>query len=81
MQGANMGQITIYLDDETERKMKTEAEAMKLSKSKWIANLIQEKLSDNWPESVRSLAGSWKDFPDREEIHRKTGKDITREKL
>jgi predicted transcriptional regulator len=58
-----MGQVTIYLDDEIESKMRESAEAMKLSKSKWIADLIKEKVTDEWPESVRKLAGTWKDFP------------------
>lgn len=34
---AVMGQVTIYLDDETEQKMTANARAMNLSKSKWIA--------------------------------------------
>ena len=49
---------------------------MKLSKSKWIADLIKEKATDEWPESVRKLAGTWKDFPLAEEIRKTTGKDI-----
>jgi len=76
-----MGQVTIYLDDEIESKMRESAEAMKLSKSKWIADLIKEKIADEWPESVRKLAGSWKDFPLAEEIRKTTGKDILREGL
>ncbi len=76
-----MGQVTIYLDDEIESKMRESAEAMKLSKSKWVADLIREKVTDEWPESVRKLAGSWKDFPLAEEIRKTTGKDILREEL
>ena len=71
-----MGQVTIYLDDEIESKMRESAEAMKLSKSKWIADLIKEKVTDEWPESVRKLAGTWKDFFLAEEIRKTTGKDI-----
>ena len=76
-----MGQVTIYLDDEIESKMRESAEAMKLSKSKWVADLIRGKVTDEWPESVRKLAGSWKDFPLAEEIRKTTGKDILREEL
>jgi len=71
-----MGQVAIYLDDEIESKMRESAEAMKLSKSKWIVDLIKEKVTDEWPESVRKLAGTWKDFPLAEEIRKTTGKDI-----
>ncbi len=76
-----MGQVTIYLDDETEAKMAANAKVMNLSKSKWIANLIQEKLVDDWPDTVRRLAGSWPDFPSREDVSDKPAADTDRESL
>ena len=76
-----MGQVTIYLDDEIERRMAANAKAMKLSKSKWVANAIREKLLDEWPESVRALAGSWEDFPTLEEIREKGQGGVPREAL
>lgn len=74
-----MGQVTIYLDDETEQKMIANAQVMNLSKSKWIAKVIQEKLVDNWPDTVRELPGSWDDFPSLEELP--AGADSKRETL
>jgi len=76
-----MGQVTIYLDDEIEKRMTANAKAMKLSKSKWIANVIREKLVDEWPANVRELAGSWEDFPTLEEIRETEQRDMTREAL
>ena len=76
-----MGQVTIYLDDEIEKRMTANAKAMRLSKSKWIANVIREKLVDEWPPNVRELAGSWEDFPTLEEIRETGQRDITREAL
>ncbi|MGD1984381.1 MAG: CopG family transcriptional regulator [Chromatiaceae bacterium] len=76
-----MGQVTIYLDDEIEKRMTANAKAMKLSKSKWIANVIREKLVDEWPPNVRELAGSWEDFPTLEEIRDTGQRDISREAL
>ena len=76
-----MGQVTIYLDEEIEKRMTANAKAMKLSKSKWIANAIHEKLVDEWPEYVRELAGSWEDFPTLEEIRKTKQEDATREVL
>ena len=76
-----MGQVTIYLDDEIEKRMTADAKAMKLSKSKWIANVIREKLVDEWPANVRELAGSWEDFPTLEEIRDTGQRDISREAL
>lgn len=76
-----MGQVTIYLDDETERKMVASARRMNLSKSKWIASLIQEKLLDDWPLSVRELPGTWQDFPSTEELRAGFSSDVDRESM
>ena len=76
-----MSQVTIYLDDEIEERMTASAKVMKLSKSRWIANAIREKLADEWPANVRELAGSWEDFPTLEEIRATVQRDITREGL
>ena len=76
-----MGQVTIYLDTELEAKMREITESMNISQSKWIANLIKEKLVDEWPESVKDLAGAWGDFPSAEEIRGTLGEDSMREDL
>lgn len=76
-----MGQVTIYLDDETEQKVIANARMINISKSKWIANLIRERLVDDWPDTVRALPGSWKDFPSAEELRAAQGADADREAL
>ncbi len=76
-----MGQVTIYLEDEVENKMRSSAKSMSLSQSKWIANLIKEKVANEWPESVTRLAGAWKDLPTSEEIRGSVGADAVREDL
>jgi len=76
-----MGQVTIYLEDDIEQKMTADAKAMKLSKSKWIANVIREKLTDEWPISVRELPGSWEKFPSAEELRHREQIDVKRESL
>ena len=76
-----MGQITIYLDSEIETKMRTFVKSTHLSQSKWIASLIEEKIKNEWPESVIKLAGAWKDIPTAEEIRRIEGTDIKREEI
>ena len=76
-----MGQVTIYLDDETEQRMVASARLMNLSKSRWIARAIQDKLIDEWPDGVRELPGSWDDFPEPEDLRRTQGTDSTREPL
>ena len=76
-----MGQVTIYLEDEIEQKMTEAAKSAHLSKSKWIAKVIQEKIADEWPQSVVNLAGSWEDFPDIEEIRGNSANDAKREEI
>ncbi len=77
-----MGQVTIYLDSEIESKMKTAAKASHLSVSKWVAQIIKDKISTEWPQDVVNLAGSWKnDFPTLEEIRSTQTVDSNREEL
>lgn len=76
-----MGQVTLYLDTETEAKMRSAAKAAKVSKSRWVAQLIKEKTASAWPESVVRLVGAWPDFPTAEEIRAGLGQDVRREKL
>ncbi len=76
-----MGQVTIYLDVETEKKMRKIIKKRGISRSKWIVGLIQEKAATSWPETVASLAGAWRDLPTAEEVRKKIGRDASREKI
>ena len=64
------GRITIYLDADTERKLLNIIDKSSILKSKWIAELIREKTSNAWPESVKKLAWAWEDLPTIEEIRK-----------
>jgi hypothetical protein len=74
-----MPQITIYLDEEATQLVEKSARKAGISKSRWIADAVREKGSDEWPASVRDLAGAWQSFPDAAEIRKATGTDRTRE--
>ncbi len=76
-----MGQVTIYLDPETEEKMKSAAKANHMSQSKWVVSLIREKTRTHWPSGIAELAGAWTDFPTAEEIRKDLGEDTSREPL
>ncbi len=76
-----MGQITIYLDDESERSLRSAAESAGIPVSRWVANLIREKTSTQWPDSVREMAGAWSDFPDPETLRARGSDDTGREEL
>jgi hypothetical protein len=74
-----MGQVTIYIDEDTEKKMLKMIQKRGISKSRWIAELIREKTATTWPENVAKLAGAWKDLPTAEQIRKGIGKDARRE--
>jgi hypothetical protein len=76
-----VGQLTIYLDSETEKRMLMVVKKSGLSKSKWVAKLIREKASSIWPERVVSMAGAWGDFPETETLRKNMGRDSERESL
>ena len=76
-----MGQVTIYLDDQTEAFAKAAAQAAGVSHSKWIGTVIQEKAANDWPASIKALAGAWPDMPTAEELRRGDIPDHPREGL
>ena len=76
-----MGQVTIYLEEEVEQKMVAAAKSAHLSKSKWISKIIQDKVANEWPQSIVNMAGSWESFPDIRDIRSDNSSDIEREAL
>lgn len=76
-----MGQVTIYIDDETEKKMTASAKEKNISKSRWVTDVIREKVANEWPASVRELAGSWEEFPSAEGLRANLGQDAERETI
>ena len=74
-----MSQITLYLDHELETKLRVAAKAANLSQSRWVANLIAEKLNNEWPASVVALAGAWADMPLTAELRADLTADVARE--
>ena len=58
-----MPQVTLYLDEETERLMREHAKAAGLPYSKWVALLIRGKARPQWPQAAREAAGRFPDFP------------------
>lgn len=75
-----MGQVTIYLDNSIETKMKEAAKSSRVSVSKWVAGIIEEKTATEWPQDIVELAGSWgDDFPTVEELRSNFGQENPRE--
>jgi len=76
-----MGQVTIYLDSETEKKMSNMIKKTGISKSKWISELIKQKITTTWPENIVKLAGAWTDLPTAEDIRKNMAEDADRESI
>jgi len=57
--GEQMSQKTVEFCGESESNV---------SKSKWISEVVRDKVSTEWPQSIQDLAGAWKSFPSLEEI-------------
>ncbi len=77
-----MSQVTIYLNNDLEIKMKRAAKASSLSLSKWITKIVEEKISAEWSQDIVDLAGSWEDdFPSLGEIRASYKVDSERENL
>ncbi|EJF05992.1 hypothetical protein ThvES_00019390 [Thiovulum sp. ES] len=76
-----MAQITIYMNSSLEEKVKEVASSMNLSISKFIASILEERVSSEWSSEIQNLSGSWRTFPDLEEIRKSEVEDTKREEF
>ncbi len=76
-----MGQVTIYLESEIEKKARSAARSEGVSLSKWVAGRIAHGTRAEWPKSFRELAGAWPDAPTVEQIRASYGRDTKRSRL
>jgi len=76
-----MGQVTIYLDDETEDKARSAARSKGVSLSKWVAERVRQGALSDWPDYVRELAGAWSDLPSAAQLRKSRGRDSKRTRL
>ena len=76
-----MGQITIYLDTQSEQMLRSRAKQKKISVSKYVRLLVREKSATEWPEKIISSAGTWEDYPAVADIRGDYGEDIRRNEL
>lgn len=77
-----MAQVTIYMDNSLEEKVKKLAKSTGTSISKFISNILEQKVKTSWDDSVRELSGSWSDdtaFNEDIKIYKAT--DVKREEL
>jgi hypothetical protein len=70
--------VTLYLDQQTEKRLAQAAKQAKLSKSRYVADLIRQKSTGQWPQDFLSLAGAFPEFPTAEELRAGLGTDLPR---
>ena len=78
-----MPQVTIYLDRETERLLRREIKAARMSASRFVARLIQDEAASRLSPELLAALGTWKegDFPGVSALRSRLGRDVRREKL
>jgi len=63
-----MAQVTIYMNNEIETKVKKLAKDMNVSISKYISTILEQKTANSWNSDMKNLSGAWSDFSSIEEI-------------
>ena len=63
-----MAQITLYIDESTQAKLREAAAQRKVSQSQFVADLIRRATDSVWPSEALALLGSVPDFPMAEEL-------------
>lgn len=74
-----MAQMTIYLDNELEIKLKKNVAVLGISLSQFVSRLIRKELHEEWSSSVHQLVGAWDDFPEAQTLRKSVTEDIVRE--
>lgn len=76
-----MPQLSLYIDDETLKKIETAAKISNTSISRWVTERLKESLANTWPENYESLFGSVEDDSFVNEKQKSFADDSEREKL
>ena len=53
-----MPQISLYIDEDTLKKIALAAKTEKTSLSKWVVSKLREAIAHSWPENYGALFGS-----------------------
>ena len=76
-----MANITIYLPDSVEKKVRKAAKAHRQPVSRWIAEQLLRSIDNGWSQGFLQAAGSIPDFPDAASLRAGYGPDSPREEL
>lgn len=72
-----MANVTIYLNNEVEKRARQAARRAKKPLSRWLADLAEASVTDKWPTEFLALAGSMPDLAEPESMS--FGNDTARE--
>ena len=70
-----MAQLTLDIDDSTQRRLRDAAARRNVSQSQYVADLITRATEPGWPDDVLALAGSIQDFPNAEDLRERMALD------
>lgn len=73
-----MAQLTLYLDDATQVRLREAAARRQVSQSQFVAELIRQATVDSWPDQVLDLAGAVPDFAAAEALRAAQADDVER---
>ena len=76
-----MSQLTLYVDDETRRRIERAAREANLSVSRWVVRTISQSLELTWPPAYFELIGSLDDDDLRRPPQGRLSDDSPREDL
>lgn len=63
-----MAQITLYIDDSTQTRLRDAAARKQQSQSQFVADLIRRATDPAWPDEVLALAGALPGFADADSL-------------
>jgi hypothetical protein len=76
-----MAQVTIYIPNNLEKKIKQKSKELNISISKFITKLLEQKIQNSWSMETKKLVGAWDDFEDAKSLREPNTKDIKREEF
>ena len=76
-----MPQLSLYIDEDTLKKIELSAKAERTSLSKWVVSRLRRSIQNAWPANYGTLFGALRDptFPDKPP--QDYGTDAPREQL
>ena len=74
-----MAQITLYIDETTQARLREASAQRDVSQSQYVADLTRRATAPDWPPEVLALAGAVPDFPLAEEL--RAGQQLDAERV